>query len=37
MNFTTFDAKDIVRHPIVQKIVEAYEAFDNLTRPKDKL
>ena len=26
--FTRFDARDVVRHPLVQKIVEAYEAYD---------
>lgn len=35
MSFSYFDSKDIVRHPIVQRIVEAYESFDSLTRRKD--
>ena len=26
--FTRFDGRDIVRHPLVQKIVEAYEAYE---------
>lgn len=28
ISFTTFTSKDVVRHPIVQRIVEAYEAFE---------
>ncbi len=28
INFSYFDAKDVVRHPIVQSVVEAYEAHD---------
>lgn len=28
IGFTYFDAKDVVRHSLVQKIVEAYEKFD---------
>lgn len=26
ISFTHFDAKDVVRHPLVQRIVEAYNA-----------
>jgi phosphate starvation-inducible PhoH-like protein len=26
--FTRFDGRDVVRHPLVQKIVEAYEAYE---------
>jgi phosphate starvation-inducible PhoH-like protein len=29
IDFTYFQARDVVRHPLVQKIVEAYEAHDN--------
>lgn len=29
VGFTYFDSKDVVRHPIVQKIVEAYEDYDS--------
>ncbi len=29
ISFTFFQAKDVVRHPLVQRIVEAYEAQDN--------
>lgn len=29
MSFTFFESVDVVRHPIVQKIVEAYEKFSN--------
>lgn len=28
LSFNFFKAKDVVRHPVVQKIVQAYEAFD---------
>jgi phosphate starvation-inducible PhoH-like protein len=27
--FTFFDARDVVRHPLVQRIVQAYEARSN--------
>jgi phosphate starvation-inducible PhoH-like protein len=27
--FTFFDARDVVRHPLVQRIVQAYEARDS--------
>lgn len=33
--FTLFTPKDVVRHPLVQRIVEAYEASDNSRRHKD--
>lgn len=29
INFTHFDSRDVVRHPIVQSIVDAYDAFEN--------
>lgn len=29
ISFTHFDSKDVVRHPLVQRIVEAYDAFDS--------
>ncbi|MNR52699.1 PhoH-like protein [compost metagenome] len=29
ISFTHFQAKDVVRHPLVQRIVEAYERFEN--------
>lgn len=29
ISFTYFDSKDVVRHPIIQKIVEAYDNFDS--------
>ena len=29
IGFTWFDARDVVRHPLVQKILNAYEKFDN--------
>tara|TARA_R110000824_G_scaffold7892_4_gene35869 strand:- start:101871 stop:102926 length:1056 start_codon:yes stop_codon:yes gene_type:complete len=28
INFSYFTSKDVVRHPIVQRVVEAYEAYD---------
>jgi len=37
IGFTFFDSVDVVRHPLVQKIVEAYEAHNdkkNKTRKK---
>lgn len=33
ISFTHFSSKDIVRHPIVQRIIEAYEAFEK-SQPK---
>src|SRR5690606_22770961 len=29
IGFTHFKSKDVVRHPLVQRIVEAYDRFDN--------
>ncbi len=34
ISFTHFQSKDVVRHPLVQKIVEAYEARENATDDK---
>ena len=31
IGFTRFSPRDVVRHPLVQRIVEAYEAFENRT------
>jgi phosphate starvation-inducible PhoH-like protein len=28
ISFTFFNARDVVRHPLVQRIVSAYEAYD---------
>jgi phosphate starvation-inducible PhoH-like protein len=28
LSFTHFTSRDVVRHPLVQRIVEAYEKFD---------
>jgi len=28
ISFTWFDSKDVVRHTLVQRIVEAYDRFD---------
>ena len=28
ISFTFFNAADVVRHPVVQRVVQAYEAFD---------
>ena len=33
--FTTFDASDVVRHPLVQRIVQAYEAHEGARVPRD--
>ena len=33
VSFTWFNSKDVVRHPIVQRIVEAYDAFDQQNIP----
>ncbi len=29
ISFTHFQAKDVVRHPLVQRIVEAYDAYES--------
>ncbi|PKM13146.1 MAG: phosphate starvation-inducible protein PhoH [Gammaproteobacteria bacterium HGW-Gammaproteobacteria-3] len=34
ISFTFFDAKDVVRHPLVQRIVLAYEAYERKTQKK---
>ena len=36
ISFTYFQARDVVRHPLVQSIVEAYEAFENDTAVFEK-
>lgn len=37
ISFTFFKAKDVVRHPLVQRIVEAYDKYEkSLTRQKEK-
>ncbi|HEY2346426.1 MAG TPA: PhoH family protein [Xanthomonadaceae bacterium] len=33
--FTFFEARDVVRHPLVQRIVQAYDARDGDVSPKD--
>ena len=33
IGFTYFQSKDVVRHPLVQRIVEAYEALDAAAKP----
>ena len=35
ISFTHFTSKDVVRHPIVQRIVEAYEAFEQQQPKQD--
>ncbi len=35
IKFTQFVSKDVVRHPLVQKIVDAYELFQNSPRVSD--
>ncbi|MDP2903392.1 MAG: PhoH family protein [Methylovulum sp.] len=32
ISFTFFNARDVVRHPLVQRIVSAYEAYENKTK-----
>jgi phosphate starvation-inducible PhoH-like protein len=29
ISFTNFDSKDVIRHPVVQKIIDAYEKYEN--------
>ncbi len=36
IGFTWFGNKDVVRHPMVQRIVEAYDAFEERATPLDK-
>jgi len=36
ISFTHFKAKDVVRHPIVQRIVEAYDSYDQANPEKDR-
>jgi phosphate starvation-inducible PhoH-like protein len=36
ISFTHFNPKDVVRHPLVQRIVEAYERYDSAHLPFDR-
>lgn len=36
ITFTYFQSKDVVRHPLVQKIVDAYDVFENRTTDNTK-
>ena len=36
INFTYFGNRDVVRHPLVQRIVEAYDAHEDKATPLDK-
>jgi phosphate starvation-inducible PhoH-like protein len=36
LGFTWFGNKDVVRHPMVQRIVEAYDAHEDKATPLDK-
>lgn len=36
ISFTWFESRDVVRHPLVQAIVEAYAAFDDAADAQDK-
>lgn len=36
ISFTFFDSNDVVRHPLVQHIIEAYEQFENENPKPDK-
>jgi phosphate starvation-inducible PhoH-like protein len=35
MSFTFFESRDVVRHPMVQRIVDAYEYYENQLSSKD--
>jgi len=34
ISFTQFEARDVVRHPLVQRIVNAYESYDSAEAEK---
>jgi phosphate starvation-inducible PhoH-like protein len=34
LSFTLFSARDVVRHSLVQKVVRAYDKFDQSTQDK---
>jgi phosphate starvation-inducible PhoH-like protein len=36
IGFVYFSNKDVVRHPLVQRIVEAYDVHEETTTPLDK-
>lgn len=36
ISFTFFDTSDVVRHPLVQKIIQAYEAYEEKHPPKGR-
>ena len=36
LGFTYFGNKDVVRHPLVQRIVEAYDSAEDSATPLDK-
>ena len=36
ISFTFFNAKDVVRHPLVQRVVQAYEAYERTEAEQDK-
>ena len=36
ISICTLTSKDVVRHPLVQKIVKAYEAYEQKTQAKDR-
>lgn len=36
ISFTHFQSKDVVRHPLVQKIVDAYDIFENKNENKQE-
>ncbi len=35
ISFTFFNNRDVIRHPLVQRIVTAYEAYDKKTKPNE--
>jgi phosphate starvation-inducible PhoH-like protein len=36
IGFTYFGSKDVVRHPLVQRIVEAYDSHEDKATPLDR-
>jgi phosphate starvation-inducible protein PhoH and related proteins len=36
ISFTFFEIRDVVRHPVVQRIVSAYEAYEKKTKSNNE-
>jgi phosphate starvation-inducible PhoH-like protein len=34
VSFTFFQARDVVRHPLVQRVIEAYDAYEKIAAEK---